>query len=122
MSRYIKPKQIITTSALVQQDNETKLSEIAKQVKEIQSVINAEYQEEETKLQDMRDKVSIQLLGLYEKTQNGVNAGSFEHIKAATGVLEVFIKLNGLEKPVNRKPEQKIVTDIKLQFGKPRDN
>lgn len=122
MSRYIKPKQIITTSALVQQDNETKLSEIAKQVKEIQSVINADYEEEETKLQDMRDKVSIQLLELYKKTQNGVNAGSFEHIKAATGVLEVFIKLNGLEKPVNRKPEQKIVTDIKLQFGKPRDN
>lgn len=122
MSRYIKPKQIITTSTLVQQDNETKLSEVAKQVKEIQAVINAPYEEEEMRLQEMREKISGQLLHLYEKTQNGVNAGSFEHIKAATGVIEILIKLNGLEKPVNRKPEQKIVTDIKLQFGKPRDN
>jgi hypothetical protein len=61
------------------------------------------------------------LTGLLKNLERGNSAGSFEHIRVSAQIYETIIEMMGLKKPVNKKPEQKVNTNIRLEFHKSRD-
>lgn len=118
-TKYQRPTQLIRASDLIANDN-VDVSEITKQIREINDVFKREYEQDEMKLVEARNVITTRLLGYAEALQNGVNAGSTLHVDSATRIMEILIELHGLKKPVNKKPENKVDTHIQLVMGKPR--
>lgn len=121
LAKYQRPVQLIGATDLIEK-NELSESEITRQIREINDVFRGEYEQEEEKLTAIRAAITDRLLGYADKLQNGINAGSVLHVEAATRVMETIIELNGLKKPVNKKPETNTDINIKLVMGKPRNN
>lgn len=119
---YIKPENLIRAADLIEKDSDpVAASEIVIKLKEIQNAISAPYEREEQKIEVLRAQVSERLLALLEAVNPGVKAGSVLHIDTSVNVLRLLVDLNGLQKPVNKKPDIKIATKIELKFGKPRE-
>lgn len=118
LAKYQRPTKLINATDLIEQPQD--VSEITRQIREINDVFKREYEQEEEKLNEGRRVITERLSGIFDKLQNGVNAGSVLHAEAQTRILELMIDLHGLKKPVNKKPETKTDVNIKLVMGKPR--